>query len=96
MDAARSMVERDDLPIPYYGGEPFFEKLALTYSLIAISFHTVGFTSKAARSGTSVYHVPVRAFCDSLSLQSKDTRKHRMGAYAGASAYLGRRRATRI
>lgn len=49
MDGARSMVERDDYVVPYYRGQPFFDKPALTYWLIAVSFHTLGFTSAAAR-----------------------------------------------
>jgi 4-amino-4-deoxy-L-arabinose transferase-like glycosyltransferase len=49
MDAARSMVERGDWLVPYYRGEPFFDKPALTYWLIAASFKVFGFTPAAAR-----------------------------------------------
>jgi 4-amino-4-deoxy-L-arabinose transferase-like glycosyltransferase len=49
MDGARSMVERDDYLVPYYRGQPFFDKPALTYWPMAVSFHAFGFTSEAAR-----------------------------------------------
>jgi 4-amino-4-deoxy-L-arabinose transferase-like glycosyltransferase len=49
MDGARSMVERGDWLVPYYRGEPFFDKPALTYWLIAASFRLFGFTPAAAR-----------------------------------------------
>jgi 4-amino-4-deoxy-L-arabinose transferase-like glycosyltransferase len=49
MDGARSMVERGDWLVPHYRGEPFFDKPALTYWLIAASFRTFGFTPAAAR-----------------------------------------------
>jgi 4-amino-4-deoxy-L-arabinose transferase-like glycosyltransferase len=49
MDGARSMVERSDWLVPYYRGEPFFDKPILTYWLIAASFRLFGFTPAAAR-----------------------------------------------
>ena len=49
LDGARSMVERQDYLIPYYRGQPFFDKPALTYWLMAASFQTFGFTLAAAR-----------------------------------------------
>jgi 4-amino-4-deoxy-L-arabinose transferase-like glycosyltransferase len=49
MDAARAMVERGDWLVPRYRGEPFFDKPALTYWLIAASFRLFGFTPAAAR-----------------------------------------------
>jgi 4-amino-4-deoxy-L-arabinose transferase-like glycosyltransferase len=49
MDGARSMVERGDWLVPYYRGEPFFDKPALTYWLMALSFRLFGFTTEAAR-----------------------------------------------
>jgi 4-amino-4-deoxy-L-arabinose transferase-like glycosyltransferase len=49
LDGARSMVERADWLVPYYRGQPFFDKPALTYWLMAASFSTFGFTAAAAR-----------------------------------------------
>lgn len=49
MDAARAMVERGDWLVPYYRGEPFFDKPALTYWLMAFSFEHFGFSAVAAR-----------------------------------------------
>src|SRR6266850_1355875 len=49
LDGARSMVERQDYLIPYYRGQPFFDKPALTYWLMAASFQTFGLTLAAAR-----------------------------------------------
>jgi 4-amino-4-deoxy-L-arabinose transferase-like glycosyltransferase len=49
VDAARAMVERGDWLVPYYRGEPFFDKPALTYWLIALCFELFGFTLEAAR-----------------------------------------------
>ncbi len=49
MDGARSMVERGDWLVPYYRGEPFFDKPALTYWLMALSMLWLGPTPGAAR-----------------------------------------------
>jgi 4-amino-4-deoxy-L-arabinose transferase-like glycosyltransferase len=38
LDAGRAMVERSDWLVPYYRGEPFFDKPPLTYWLLAASF----------------------------------------------------------
>jgi len=43
------MVERGDYLVPYYRGEPFFDKPPLTYWLIAGSFQAFGFSTAAAR-----------------------------------------------
>jgi 4-amino-4-deoxy-L-arabinose transferase-like glycosyltransferase len=48
-DVSRAMVERGDWLVPYYKGESFFDKPALTYWLMAASFKTLGFTFAAAR-----------------------------------------------
>jgi hypothetical protein len=95
VEAAGSTVERDDYLIPYDGGEPLLHNLALTHSLTAIAFPTLGFTSEAVCAGTSVYHVPFDTSRHSLSSQSKNTWEHRLGAYSSASAYRGRRRVGR-
>lgn len=42
LDAARAMVERSDWLVPYYRGEPFYDKPALTYWLLALSFDLFG------------------------------------------------------
>ncbi len=49
LDGARSMVERGDYLVPYYRGEPFFDKPALAYWLMAAAFKVLGFTPGAAR-----------------------------------------------
>jgi 4-amino-4-deoxy-L-arabinose transferase-like glycosyltransferase len=49
LDAARAMVERGDWLVPHYQGEPFFDKPALTYWLMAGSFRVFGFEPGAAR-----------------------------------------------
>jgi 4-amino-4-deoxy-L-arabinose transferase-like glycosyltransferase len=61
MDAARGMVERGDYLVPRYQGEPFFDKPALTYWLMALAFRLYGFTPEAARL------VPVAASLAALS-----------------------------
>ena len=43
------MVERGDFLVPYYRGQPFFDKPPLTYWLIAGAFGAFGFTLEAAR-----------------------------------------------
>ena len=48
-DGARAMVERGDWLVPYYRGEPFFDKPALTYWLIAAAFEVFGFSPGVAR-----------------------------------------------
>ena len=42
LDAARAMVERADWLVPYYRGEPFYDKPPLTYWLLALSFEAFG------------------------------------------------------
>lgn len=42
LDAARGMVERSDWLVPYYRGLPFYDKPALTYWLLALSFDLFG------------------------------------------------------
>jgi len=42
LDAARAMVERADWLVPYYRGEPFYDKPPLTYWLLAASFEAFG------------------------------------------------------
>ena len=42
LDAARAMVERSDWLVPYYRGEPFYDKPPLTYWLLAMSFKSFG------------------------------------------------------
>jgi 4-amino-4-deoxy-L-arabinose transferase-like glycosyltransferase len=49
LDAARSMLERGDWLVPHYRGEPFWDKPALTYWLMAACFHVFGFTLAAGR-----------------------------------------------
>ncbi len=49
LDGARSMLERHDLLVPYYRGEPFFDKPPLAYWLMAAGFHAFGFEAGAAR-----------------------------------------------
>ena len=49
LDGARSMVERQDYLVPYYRGQPFFDKPALTYWLMATAFQAFGYTLAAAR-----------------------------------------------
>lgn len=49
LDAARAMVERSDFVVPYYRGEVFFDKPALTYWLTAAAFRVFGFTPEAGR-----------------------------------------------
>jgi 4-amino-4-deoxy-L-arabinose transferase-like glycosyltransferase len=49
LDGARSMVERADWLVPYYRGEPFFDKPALTYWLMALAFRAFGMSPAAAR-----------------------------------------------
>jgi 4-amino-4-deoxy-L-arabinose transferase-like glycosyltransferase len=49
LDGARGMVERADWLVPYYRGEPFFDKPPLTYWLMASSFRAFGFSAGAAR-----------------------------------------------
>jgi 4-amino-4-deoxy-L-arabinose transferase-like glycosyltransferase len=50
VDAARAMVESGDWLVPRYRGEPFFDKPALTYWLIAAAFEGFGPTLAAARA----------------------------------------------
>ena len=42
LDAARAMVERSDWLVPYYRGEPFYDKPPLTYWLLALGFEAFG------------------------------------------------------
>src|SRR5262245_39620165 len=49
LDAARGMVESGDWLVPRYRGEPFFDKPALAYWLMAASMTVGGATAAAGR-----------------------------------------------
>ncbi|MBK5255301.1 MAG: glycosyltransferase family 39 protein [Vicinamibacteria bacterium] len=49
LDAARAMVERGDWLVPFYRGEPFYDKPPLTYWLLALSFDVFGASLFAGR-----------------------------------------------
>jgi 4-amino-4-deoxy-L-arabinose transferase-like glycosyltransferase len=49
VDAARGMAESGDYLVPRYRGEPFFDKPALTYWLMAAAFEAFGASVGAAR-----------------------------------------------
>jgi 4-amino-4-deoxy-L-arabinose transferase-like glycosyltransferase len=49
LDGARGMVESGDWLVPRYGGEPFFDKPALAYWLMASSMTVFGATAAAGR-----------------------------------------------
>jgi 4-amino-4-deoxy-L-arabinose transferase-like glycosyltransferase len=49
LDAARAMVERGDWVVPYYRGEPFYDKPPLTYWALAASFRLFGPSLMAGR-----------------------------------------------
>lgn len=49
LDAARAMAETGEWLVPHYRGEPFFDKPALTYWLMALAFELLGFDPGAAR-----------------------------------------------
>jgi 4-amino-4-deoxy-L-arabinose transferase-like glycosyltransferase len=49
LDAARTMVESGDWLVPYYQGEPFFDKPILSYWLMAAAMKGLGPTAEAAR-----------------------------------------------
>jgi 4-amino-4-deoxy-L-arabinose transferase-like glycosyltransferase len=55
LDAARAMVERDDHLVPHYRGEPFFDKPALAYWLMAAAFHAFGPSAEAARLVSALF-----------------------------------------
>jgi len=59
LDAARTMVETGDLVVPYYQGEPFYDKPALTYWLMAASMRLLGVSPGAGRAVTSLAAVGV-------------------------------------
>jgi 4-amino-4-deoxy-L-arabinose transferase-like glycosyltransferase len=54
LDAARGMVESGDWLVPRYRGEPFFDKPALTYWLMALAQLWLGTTPGAARAVPAV------------------------------------------
>lgn len=54
LDAARAMVESGDWLVPRYRGEPFFDKPALTYWLMAATMEWLGPTAAAGRAVSGV------------------------------------------
>jgi 4-amino-4-deoxy-L-arabinose transferase-like glycosyltransferase len=54
MDGARAMVETGDWLVPRYQGEPFFDKPALTYWLMAAAFRGFGFSLGVGRLVSAV------------------------------------------
>jgi 4-amino-4-deoxy-L-arabinose transferase len=59
LDASRAMVETGDLVVPRYQGEPFYDKPALTYWLMAASMKAFGTGPGAARAVSSLAAVGV-------------------------------------
>ena len=54
LDAARGMLESGDWLVPRYRGEPFFDKPALTYWLMAAAMRWLGPTAAAGRAVSGV------------------------------------------
>jgi 4-amino-4-deoxy-L-arabinose transferase-like glycosyltransferase len=54
LDAARAMVESGDWLVPRYRGEPFFDKPALAYWLMAAAMEWLGPTAAAGRTVSAV------------------------------------------
>ncbi len=61
LDGARSILERADWLVPYYKGEPFFDKPPLTYWLMALAFEALGTSPGAARVVSAVAALGVLA-----------------------------------
>jgi 4-amino-4-deoxy-L-arabinose transferase-like glycosyltransferase len=59
LDAARAMVETGDLVVPRYQGEPFYDKPALTYWLMAASMRAFGAGPGAGRAVSALAAVSV-------------------------------------
>jgi 4-amino-4-deoxy-L-arabinose transferase-like glycosyltransferase len=53
-DVARAMLERGDWLIPHFRGEPFFDKPALMYWLLAACFKVFGFSIGASRVASAL------------------------------------------
>ena len=88
MDAARGMVERGDCLVPRYQGQPFFDKPALTYWLMAAGFRAFGFTPGAARLVPPAAALALRRWPPSgwARCSSTAARRRRGGARAGHHA----------
>lgn len=80
VDAARAMVERGDWLVPYYRGEPFFDKPPLTYWLIAGAFTANGFTLGTARLVPALAGLLALAAAAWLGSLLFDARTGRLGA----------------
>ncbi len=90
LDAARGMVERDDWLTPYYRGQPFWDKPALTYWLMALSFEAFGFTPEAARLVPALATLLTLLATCWLGWQALG-RRARAGRHAGAGHHRGLR-----
>jgi 4-amino-4-deoxy-L-arabinose transferase-like glycosyltransferase len=80
MDGARSLVERGDALVPYYRGEPFFDKPALTYWLMAASYRAFGFSPKSARLVSAAAALGVLLSTLALGVLVLDRRSALVGA----------------
>jgi len=91
MDAARGMVETGDWVVPRYRGEPFFDKPALTYWLMALSMLWLSPTPGAARVVPAVAALGVLAATLVLGRLLFDRRTALMGGLVLAStlAFVG-------
>jgi 4-amino-4-deoxy-L-arabinose transferase-like glycosyltransferase len=54
LDASRAMLESGDWLVPRYRGEPFFDKPALSYWLMALAMQALGPTAAAGRAVSGV------------------------------------------
>jgi 4-amino-4-deoxy-L-arabinose transferase-like glycosyltransferase len=86
LDGARSMVERADWLVPYYRGEPFFDKPPLTYWLMALAFRAFGASPGAARLVPAVSALGVLASTLWLGTRLFGRRAARFGAVVLATS----------
>jgi len=91
MDGARAMVEGGDWLVPRYRGEPFFDKPALTYWLMALSMLWFGPSPVAARAVAALAALLVLVVTLALGRLLFDRRTALLGGLVLAStlAFVG-------
>lgn len=86
LDAARAMVESGDWLVPRYAGEPFFDKPALTYWLMAAAMEVLGPTRAAGRAISGLAALGLLLATAALGARLLDRRAALAGSVALATS----------
>ena len=87
LDGARGMLETGDLVVPQYRGQPFFDKPALAYWLMAASFRVFGPTPAAGRLVSALAAIAAVAATVALARTHRNARSGLLSGLALATTH---------